>query len=47
VWFGGNAERAWLIETIDGERATTSARALLFERAGFVRTGDGLLLRRG
>jgi ATP-dependent Lhr-like helicase len=26
VWFGGNAERAWLIETIDGERATWRRR---------------------
>jgi ATP-dependent Lhr-like helicase len=46
-WFEHSADRAWLVETVDGAKATESARVELFERAGFVRTGDGLLRRRG
>jgi ATP-dependent Lhr-like helicase len=47
AWFERSGDRAWLVETIDGERATASASVDLFERAGFLRTGDGLLCRRG
>jgi ATP-dependent Lhr-like helicase len=46
-WFERSSDRAWIATTIDGEPATSSRRAPLFERAGFVKTGDGLLRRRG
>jgi ATP-dependent helicase Lhr and Lhr-like helicase len=47
AWFERRAWAAWLLETVDGQKALLSPWVGVFERAGFGKTSDGLRRLRG